>query len=123
MGDLSDYDIPVEGYETLPNTDNTNTDYEENSDNQVSEEKSDVIKFIEREIRENLSPYFDEGEIQAYLDKNKGDVNATIYELLIIKAEDSSINLSGLMTADTSNYFRRLASRYKTFNTGNLIGG
>lgn len=82
-----------------------------------------VIDNIKREIRENQSPYFENEDIEYYLSKNNGDVNATIYELLIIKSEDSTISVSGLSTADTSAYFKRLASRYKTFNSGTLIGG
>lgn len=76
-----------------------------------------------REIREDIAPYFNEGDIEYYLDKNGGDVNATIYEMLIIKSEDSSLVLSGISTGDTSGYFKRLASRYKRFNSGTLIGG
>lgn len=77
---------------------------------------------IYKEIREEQSPYFDEGDIEYYLNKNGGDVNATIYEMLIIKSEDSSLSLSGVNTADTSGYFKRLASKYKRFNSGNLAG-
>lgn len=70
-------------------------------------------------------PYFDEPqkEIPYYLEKNGGDVNATIYELLILKSEDSSLALSGMTTQDTSSYFKRLASKYKRFNSGILGGG
>lgn len=78
------------------------------------------IKRIKKEIREEQAPYFDEDDFQFYLDKNNGDVNATIYEMLIIKSEDSTISVSGLTTQDTSSYFKRLASRYKQFNSGVL---
>lgn len=81
------------------------------------------IKMIEKEIREAQSPYFDEDDFQYYLDKNHGNVDATIYEMLIIKSEDSTISVSGLSTQDTSAYFKRLASRYKQFNSGELMGG
>lgn len=80
------------------------------------------IKVIKKEIREEQSPYFPEEDFQYYLDKNKGDVDATIYEMLIIKSEDSTISVSGLSTQDTSSYFKRLASRYKKFNSGILAG-
>lgn len=80
------------------------------------------IERIKKEIREEQSPYFEETDFQYYLDKNNGDVNATIYEMLIIKSEDSTISVSGLNTQDTSGYFKRLASRYKTFNSGILSG-
>ena len=81
------------------------------------------VERIYKEIREEQSPYFENGEIEYYLNKNGGDVNATIYEMLIIKSEDSSLSLSGVNTTDTSGYFKRLASRYKTFNSGDLSGG
>jgi hypothetical protein len=78
------------------------------------------VEMIKRETRENMSPYFDDGDIEYYLAKNGGDVKATIYELLLIKAEDSTISVSGLSTQDTSAYFRRLASRYRSYNSGVL---
>lgn len=81
------------------------------------------IERIKREVREAQAPYFDADEFQYYLDKNGGNVNATIYEMLVIKSEDSTISVSGLSTADTSAYFKRLASRYKQFNSGVLEGG
>lgn len=81
------------------------------------------IERIKREIREEQSPYFEGDDFQYYLDKNGGNVDATIYEMLIIKSEDSTISVSGLNTADTSSYFKRLASRYKPFNSGILEGG
>lgn len=78
------------------------------------------IAFIKRCVREEQIPYFQEADFLFYLQKNGGDVNATIYEMLLVKAEDSSITVSGLTTKDTSAYFRRLASRYKMFNSGVL---
>ena len=81
------------------------------------------IERIKREVREEQAPYFEESDFQYYLDKNNGNVDATIYEMLILKSEDSTISVSGLTTQDTSNYFKRLASRYKQFNSGALKGG
>ena len=81
------------------------------------------IERIKKEIREDQAPYFEEDDFQYYLDKNNGNVDATIYEMLIIKSEDSSISVSGLTTQDTSSYFKRLASRYKQFNSGVIKGG
>lgn len=81
------------------------------------------IERIKKEIREEQAPYFEEDDFQYYLDKNSGNVNAAIYEMLIIKSEDSTISVSGLTTQDTSSYFKRLASRYKQFNSGSLLGG
>lgn len=84
---------------------------------------SNKINMILIEIREEQAPYFTIEDILYYLNKNNGDVEDTIYELLIIKSEDSTISVSGMNTADTSGYFKRLASRYRKFNTGNLVGG
>ena len=81
------------------------------------------IERIKKEVRETQSPYFDEDDFVYYLSKNNGNVNDTIYEMLIIKSEDSTISVSGLSTADTSAYFKRLASRYKSFNSGIMLGG
>lgn len=81
------------------------------------------VERVYKEIREEQSPYFEDGDIEYYLEKNHGNVEATIYEMLIIKSEDSSLSLSGVNTKDTSGYFKRLASKYKQFNSGTLIGG
>lgn len=85
---------------------------------------TDVEKIvrIKKEVRELQAPYFDEDDFLFYLEKNNGDVNNTIYEMLIIKSEDSTISVSGLSTQDTSAYFKRLASRYKPFNSRVLEG-
>ena len=81
------------------------------------------VERVYKEIREEQSPYFEDGDIEYYLEKNHGNVEATIYEMLIIKSEDSSLSLSGVNTKDTSGYFKRLASKYKQFNSGTLVGG
>ncbi len=80
------------------------------------------IDRIKKEIREEQAPFFEDDDFQYYLDKNGGNVDATIYEMLIVKSEDSTISVSGLTTQDTSGYFKRLASRYKPFNSGILEG-
>jgi hypothetical protein len=80
------------------------------------------IDRVKKEVREDQAPFFEEDDFQYYLDKNQGNVNATIYEMLILKSEDSAISVSGLNTTDTSSYFKRLASRFKSFNSGTLKG-
>ncbi len=81
------------------------------------------IRFIRKELREEQAPFFEDDDFLHYLSKNNGNVDATIYEMLIIKSEDSTISVSGLTTQDTSSYFKRLASRYKQFNSGVIKGG
>lgn len=87
------------------------------------QDKNKLIENLKREIREEQSPYFSDEDFAYYLEKNEYDLNATAYEMLIIKSEDSTISVSGLNTKDTSGYFKRLASRFKKFNSGILVGG
>lgn len=78
------------------------------------------IEKIKLEVREEQSPYFSDDDFNYYLEKNNGDVNNTIYEMLILKSEDSTISVSGLTTQDTSGYFKRLASRFRPNHSGIL---
>lgn len=82
-----------------------------------------VYKSIIFEIRENQMPYFEKEEIEYCYEKNGNDKDKTIYELLLIKSEDSTISVSGLNTQDTSSYFKRIASRFRPVNSGTLPGG
>lgn len=74
-------------------------------------------------LREDNIPFFTEEQLNFYLEQNEGDVKATAYQCLLVKAEDTTLSVSGLSTADTSKYFRRLASQYRPFNSGTLKGG
>lgn len=74
-------------------------------------------------LRENDVPFFTDEDLQFYLGENDGDENAAIYQCLLIKAEDTTLNISGISAADTSAYFRRLASKYRPNNSGVLKGG
>lgn len=79
-----------------------------------------VLTAIKIETRENDVPFFTDKEIEYYYFKNKKNVNDTIYELLIVKSQDSTLQVSGLSTTDTSQYFKMLASRFSRFNSGTL---
>lgn len=74
-------------------------------------------------LRENDIPFFTDEQLNFYLEQNGGDVKRAAYQCLLIKAEDTTLSVSGLSTADTSKYFRRLASKYRPFNSGTLKGG
>lgn len=80
----------------------------------------DDLKII---LREDDIPFFSEAQLEFYLGQNNQDLKATAYQCLLVKAEDTTLQVSGLSTADTSKYFRRLASRYRTYNSGVLKGG
>ena len=74
-------------------------------------------------LRESDIPFFDDEQLEFYLRENNGDYRATAYQCLLIKAEDTTLSVSGLSAADSSKYFRRLASKYRPHNSGILKGG
>lgn len=74
-------------------------------------------------LRETDIPFFTDEELEFYLVENDGDFDATAYQCLIIKAENTTMSISGMSTADSSSYFRRLAARYRPNNSGILRGG
>lgn len=80
----------------------------------------DTLDRLKTVLRERDIPFFSDEDLTFYLEKNGNDFDATAYECLIVKSEDSTVQISGLTTADTSNYFRRLASRYRPYNSGIL---
>ena len=80
----------------------------------------DKLKELKINIREKQIPYFDDEELQYYLDKNNGNVRKASYECLIIKAETTGLNVSGLTTKDSSSYFKMLASNFEDTNSGVL---
>lgn len=79
-----------------------------------------ILNGLKIEARENDVPFFENDEIEYYYKKNGTNFNNTVYELLIIKSQNSTLQISGLSTADTSEYFKRLASRFSRFNSGIL---
>lgn len=81
------------------------------------------IDRMKRILRESDVPFFTDEDLQFYLDENNGDENAAIYQCLLVKAEDTTLSISGISAADTSSYFKRLASKYRPNNSGMLIGG
>lgn len=74
-------------------------------------------------LRESEIPFFSDEDLQFYLNENKGDVNAALYQCLLLKSEDTALGLSGVTFPDSSAYFRRLAQRYRPNNSGVLRGG
>lgn len=74
-------------------------------------------------LREADVPFFSDEQLEFWLGENNGDYSATAYQCLLIKAEDTTLSVSGLNAADSSKYFRRLASRYRPHNSGILKGG
>lgn len=71
-------------------------------------------------LREEDCPFFTDEQLMFYLAENGQDFNRTAYHCLIIKSESTALVLSGLESSDTSKYFRRLAQRYRSNNSGVL---
>ena len=82
----------------------------------------DNLVVLKIELREEDTPFFTDAQLEYYLSKNKNNVQATIYECFILKSEDTTLSVSGMNTADTSSYFKRLASKYRPNNSGSLGG-
>lgn len=83
----------------------------------------EALKRMKAILREEACPFFSDDDLLFYLKENGNDVNKAIYQCLIVKSEDTTLSISGLQTADTSKYFRRLAQRYRPNNSGILSGG
>ena len=85
----------------------------------TTEEK---VKHLNVILREKEIPFFPDDEIKFHLEDNGGDLNRTAHRLLLIKANNSELGLSGLTLPDSSKYFRRLAAKYRPLNSGYLRG-
>lgn len=75
------------------------------------------MKFI---LREDEMPMYSDQQLQNYLDST-GSVDMALYELLLLKSENTQVQIAGLSIQDTSSYFRRLAQTYRPYNSG-LLG-
>lgn len=82
----------------------------------------DSLYHLKLILREEEIPFFTDTQLDFYLKENGGDVRATAYQCLLIKAEETTLSISGLSLGDTSKYFRRLAAQYRPFNSGILRG-
>ena len=80
----------------------------------------DKLEQLKFNLREKQIPYFEDDELQTLLSVNNGDVRKASYEGLILKAETTGLNDSGLTTMDSSSYFKMLASRFVSTNSGVL---
>lgn len=81
----------------------------------------DSLEQLKFNLREKQSPYFEEEELLALLENNGGDIRKASYEGLLMKAEVTGLSVSGLTTKDSSSYFKALASRYVSTNSGVLL--
>lgn len=80
----------------------------------------DNLQLLKFNLREEQCPYFTESELETLLAIHGGDVRKASYEGLVLKAETTGLNVSGLTTKDSSSYFKMLASRFVDTNSGVL---
>ncbi|MCC0679548.1 hypothetical protein IC218_04645 [Clostridioides sp. ES-S-0005-03] len=71
-------------------------------------------------LKEESSQFFSEKEIDFYLEQNSYNLRATAYTMLLLKAEDDSLALTGLNIPSNQNYWLRLAKKYKPNTSGVL---
>lgn len=90
--------------------------------NNLTDLQKQQLEELKIKIHENQFPYFDDTELLTYLEMNNWSVNITAYDCLILKAETTGINVSGLTTKDSSAYFKMLAQKYQPTNSG-VLGG
>lgn len=83
---------------------------------------SETLKNLKTMIREEQVEFFSNDELEFYFNKNDGDLDKTAYQCLIIKSEDTTLQIAGMTAEDSSKYYRRLASMYKPNNSGILKG-
>lgn len=82
----------------------------------MTEQQLSYFKFI---LREDEMPMFSDDQIESFVNSSK-NAETALYELLLLKSENTGVNISGLTIEDTSAYFRRLAQTYRPHNTGQL---
>lgn len=81
----------------------------------------DNLEKLKFNLREEQVPFFSDDELRYLLEKNDNNVESASYEGLIMKAETTGLNVSGLTTKDSSSYFKMLAANHIKTNSGTLL--
>lgn len=81
------------------------------------------LEHLKRNLREEQIPFFEDEELKHQLERANWDIDTATYNCLIIKAEECSLNVSGLSLADSSSYWLRLAAMYRPNCTTVAKGG
>ena len=77
------------------------------------------LEKLKFELRENDMPLLSDETLQ-YLLENSESLDEAIYRGAIMKSENTTLQVSGMSTADTSAYFLRIAAMHRPNNTGIL---
>ncbi len=78
----------------------------------------DELKLI---LREDDIPFFTDEQISKYIGLYE-TLDLALYAMLMVKAENTQMQIAGMSTQDTSSYFRKLARQYRPNNSGILKG-
>jgi hypothetical protein len=73
--------------------------------------------------RERQVPFFENDELLYQLEKADGDVALAAYRCLLIKAENSTVQVCCFQLADTSAYWLRLAAAVRPSGSCIVQGG
>lgn len=76
---------------------------------------------LQIELREKDTPYYSREELEYFFNKHGGNIKNILYECLLIKAENTTLTISGMSTSDTSRYFKMLAQKYRPNHSGNIL--
>lgn len=79
------------------------------------------LEKLKFELRESDMPLLSDETLQ-YLLENSESLDEAIYRGAIMKSENTTLQVSGMSTADTSAYFLRIAAMHRPNNTG-ILGG
>lgn len=71
-------------------------------------------------LREDDIPMFKDEELEYFLKKD--GFSGAAYRLLLRKAENTTLKVSGLDIGDNSQYFRMIAKQYRPNHSGILKG-
>ena len=82
---------------------------------------SDHRATVKRIWLEDTMPLLSD-ELIADISSSSDTLDEVIYKGALMKSEDTTLQVSGLSTADTSKYFLRIASMHRPSNTG-ILGG
>lgn len=78
---------------------------------------SNDLERLKFNLEETRFPYFSEQELSMSLDLY-GSVEEATYHMALRKSQNTGFSASGLSVNDTSNYFKRIAARFRKNNSG-----
>lgn len=75
------------------------------------------LELLKFNLEEKRFPYFTDEELTMSLELY-GTVESATYNMALRKSQNTGFSASGLSVNDTSNYFKRIAARYRPNQSG-----